>query len=437
MMSTRFEGAWTGKAIEPASAAYRWCSAEIRMSAALLVTAVLTACGGGNTDPAEGVNTPTTPLTPKGWELAWSDEFDGGALDAAKWNIQTGDGTAEGIPGWGNSELQSYRAGNVTVAGGNLIITARPESVDGRHYTSGRINTAGKLYTRYGRIEASIHVPGGQGLWSAFWLLPTDSPYGSWAAGGEIDIMEVFSRDPNPFTQGVVHYGMAWPLNTFAYMRYSDFDPADGFHTYALEWDEEEIRWFVDGNHFQTITRSTYWTYYKDPETNAHVSGPDSAPFDQPFHLLLNLAVGGNLPGDPVPEAFPAELRVDYVRVYECNIDADIGVGCAGFTDVTDPAVTPSLPDNVYRAVYDLYTNGVGPLLFPDAEDSVPLDIGVYDAGGALTLSETDAGEDRGMVIDVNTSGGGNFSIFPASTDRQTLFGMGSASDPGNYGGEL
>ena len=396
----------------------------------------LVACSGGNDDLAEGGNQPTVPLTPKGWNLVWSDEFGGSALDASKWNIQTGDGTAEGIPGWGNNELQSYQADNVSVANGNLIITARQEEADGRAYTSGRINTAGKLDMRYGRIEASIQAAGGQGMWSAFWMLPTDSAYGTWAAGGEIDIMEVFSRDPSPFNQAALHYGMAWPLNTFNYAKHMNVDPADGLHVYALEWDAQEIRWFVDGTHYHTVRNATYWNYYRDAATNAHVAGSDSAPFDRPFHLLLNLAVGGNLPGAPAADALPGELLVDYVRVYECTIDTETGTGCDGFTDYTDPSVTPPLPDDVYRAVYDLYVDAVGPLTFPNIEDSVALDFGVYDAGGALALSEVDAG-DRGMVIDVNTSGGGNISIFPANLARQTLFGMGSASDPGGYAGEV
>ena len=409
----------------------------IRTLVAVSVAAlVLLACSGGNEDPAEGGNQPTVPLTPKGWNLVWSDEFDGSALDASKWNIQTGDGTAEGIPGWGNNELQSYLAANVSVAGGNLIITARQEQAEGREYTSGRINTDGKLDIRYGRIEANIHAPGGKGMWSAFWMLPTDSPYGTWAAGGEIDIMEVFSRDPSPFNQAAIHYGMAWPLNTFKYEKYMDVDPADGFHIYALEWDAQEIRWFVDGTHYYTVRNSTYWNYYLDAATNAHVEGGDAAPFDQPFHLLLNLAVGGNLPGAPTSEALPAELRVDYVRVYECTIDTESGIGCDGFTDYTDPSVIPPLGDRLYRAVYDLYGDSVGPLTFPDTEDVVGLDFGVYDAGGALAFSEVDGG-DRGMVIDVNTTGGGNFSIFPSNLARQTLFGMGSASDPGDYAGEV
>ena len=146
--------------------------------------------------------------------------------------------------------------------------------------------------------------------------------------------------------------------------------------------------------------------------------------------------MGGNLPGPPAPGALPGELRVDWVRVHECNIDPAGGTGCDGFADPTSPAVVPPLPGDVYRAVYDLYVDAIGPLRFPDADDAVTLDFGVYDAGGALSLAEVDGG-DRGMVIDVMTTGGGNFSIFPASLDRQTLFGMGSASDPGSYAGEV
>ena len=276
---------------------------------AVVTSFLLFGCGGDNTDPAEGGNEPLNPLTPKGWELVWSDEFDGSSLDSSKWNIQTGDGTAEGIPGWGNNELQSYQAANISVGGGNLTITAREESAGGREYTSGRINTAEKLDMRYGRVEANVHAASGQGLWSAFWMLPTNSEYGTWAAGGEVDILEVFSRDPAPFTQAALHYGMAWPLNTFIYQKYEGVDPADGFHVYAVEWDEQELRWFVDGTHYFTVNRSTYWNYFLNPETNAHEAGSDSAPFDRPFHLLLNLAVGGNLPGAPVASSFPVSCE--------------------------------------------------------------------------------------------------------------------------------
>ena len=409
----------------------------LQLATLLLAMLVLSACGG-NTDSAEGGNQPTAPLTPRGWELIWSDEFDGNTLDSSKWNIQTGDGTAQGIPGWGNNELQSYQADNIRLDGGNLVITAREQrAADGRNYTSARINTSGKLDITYGRIEASIEAPLGQGLWSAFWMLPTDSPYGDWAASGEIDIMEVFSRDPTPYTQAVIHYGMAWPLNIYSYKKYDQFDPADGFHSYALEWDQEEIRWFVDGTHFHTISNSTYWSVYKEAETNAHMPGSDSAPFDTPFHLLLNLAVGGNLPGDPVPSALPGEMRVDYVRVYRCNINPASGTGCDGFIDLVDPSVTAPLPENPFHAEYLLYSESAGPIAFPGVEETLPLLIGVWDNNGALGVSEVDSGDDHGVVIDMLTKGGGNMSLYAADSSRQQFFGMGDAADSGDYAGEV
>ena len=409
-----------------------------RATAALACVAAvfpLVGCGGGNDNSAIGGNEPANPVTPRGWELVWSDEFSGNALDGGKWNIQLGDGTAEGIPGWGNNELQTYQAANVEVSGGNLVITAREEAVDGRAYTSGRINTAGKMDMRYGRVEASIRAPSGQGMWAAFWMLPTDSPYGGWPASGEIDILEVFRRDPSPFTQGTVHFGMAWPLTAYSATRHTEVDPADGFHTYALEWDADELRWFVDGVHFKTVTSATYWTYYRDPETNAYAVGDAGAPFDQPFHLLLNLAVGGNLPGDPSPSAFPGRLLVDYVRVYRCNVPD--GADCAGFADLVDPAVVAAPAGQVYRTAYEIYGDALGPLVFSNSETTVALDFGVYDNNGALALTEVNLGADRGMVVDVETSGGGNFSIHAADLSRLSLFGMGGAGEAGTYAGEL
>ena len=414
-------------------------SFSARRNTLLLGVLILFGCGGGgNSDSAEGGNTPTAIEPTRGWELVWSDEFDGASLDASKWNIQLGDGTAEGLPGWGNNELQSYEAANVTVESGVLKITALEEAANGQAYTSGRINTRNKLDLQYGRVEASIMVPGGQGLWSAFWMLPSDDRYGTWAAIGEIDIMEVFSRDPVPFAQGTAHYGQRFPLNVFATQRYEKVDPSDGeFHLYAVEWDEEEIRWFVDGQHFFTLTRDTYWNYFLDSDTNAHTSGGPSAPFDQPFHLLLNVAVGGNLPGNPVPASFPGVMSVDYVRVYGCNIDPATGVGCDGFIDLVDPDVVPPEADNVFIASYGLFSDALGPLTFPGVTATIPLDFGVFDNGGALALSVTDVGGERGAVIDVQSSGGGNVSIFSADTSRRDFFGMGSAQDDSVYAGEI
>ena len=366
-----------------------------------------------------------------GWQLIWADEFDGTALDASKWNIQLGDGSAYGLIGWGNNELQTYRAENIAVADGKLTITARRENVDGGYgYTSARINTAGKFHARYGRFEASIRAPAGQGLWTAFWMLPEHSRYGSWAASGEIDIMEVYSRDPAPFVLGTAHYGMAWPLNVYLGGRSSQVDPADGFHVYAVEWDEQALRWFVDGIHYHTAPHASYWTYYRSSATNAHVAGGDSAPFDQPFHLLLNLAVGGNLPGDPDPSALPGRLLVDYVRAYRCEVDPRTGLGCAGSADRLDESVPPAPPGDVFRRQYVLYEDAPGLLEFADNDKTVALDFAAD--GDALALEEVDGGK-RGRILDVRTSDGGHFSILAAKLVAPSVLWHGR----GGAGGQL
>ena len=311
---------------------------------------MLTAAGVGATELVD------VHVRPR-WELVWADEFEGDRLDATKWNVQVGDGSREGIPGWGNNELQSYETANVAVRDGHLIVTARAEAARDHQYTSARINTHGKFAVRYGRVEGRIRTPAGQGLWAAFWMLPSDSPYGAWPASGEIDIMEAFTRRPAPFIQGVVHYGMAWPRNAYSAKRYEGVDPADAFHVYALEWDAEQLRWFVDDVHFHTVPNTTYWNCYKD-DANAYRHGPESAPFDQPFHLLLNLAVGGDLPGDPVASAFPGELRVDYVRVHRCAPDSETGLGCAGLAAPLNPAVQPTAAESGREAECGLYGNG-------------------------------------------------------------------------------
>ena len=368
----------------------------------------------------------------EGWRLVWADEFDGHALDPAKWRIQLGDGSTEGLPaGWGNNELQTYRAENIAVANGHLVVTAQREDADGYRYTSGRITTAGKFHARYGRFEARLRTPPGQGLWPAFWMLPEHSAYGGWAASGEIDIVEVFSRDPAPFIQGAAHYGMAWPLNAYATRRLEAIDPADGFHVYAVEWDETALRWFADGAHYFTVPRSTYWSYFKDQATNAHRAGGDSAPFDQRFHLLLNLAVGGNLPGDPAPDALPGQLVIDYVRAYECAADPVSGIGCGGLAARIDESVLPTPPSDVFRREYILYDDAPGPL----ALDGSQVALEIHDGDG-LTLAEVEE-DRRGRVIDIAAEEGGRLSINAADASPQHFFGMGNAELETPLAGEL
>ncbi len=262
-------------------------------------------------------------VTPGGTlNLVWSEEFDGTELDLDTWLPQVGDGTAEGIPGWGNNELQYYQAENAVVANGVLTITARQESVEGYNYTSARITTQDRVAFRYGRIEARMKLPGGQGIWPAFWMLSQDSPYGGWPNAGEIDIMEAINLGVGGKRSvfGTIHYGgiADFPDNWVFTGKSTNVGseatgdlPTDVFHNYAIEWDADEIRWYVDDVLF--ATQNNWWT--DTAATDAGAAYP--APFNQAFHILLNVAVGGNLPGPPSGTAFPVTMEVDWVRVYE------------------------------------------------------------------------------------------------------------------------
>lgn len=240
--------------------------------------------------------------------LVWADEFDAAQLDPEAWFFETGDGSQYGIPGWGNNELQWYLPNSAQLENGNLVITARSEASNGKDYTSARINTRDRFAFRYGRIEARMRLPGGQGLWPAFWLLPQDDAYGTWAASGEIDVMEAINLGGSGGNEvyGTIHYGGAWPNNVHSGEGY--VVPANAtaeFHTYAIEWDATEIRWYVDDVLY--AMRNTWYS----------TGGAFPAPFDQPFYLLINVAVGGNWPGAPdAGTVFPVTMEVDWVRVY-------------------------------------------------------------------------------------------------------------------------
>ncbi len=240
--------------------------------------------------------------------LVWSDEFDGASLDPETWYFESGDGSQYGIPGWGNNELQYYQPNNAQLEDGLLKIEAREEAVNGFSYTSARINTRDRFAFEYGRIEARIRLPGGQGLWPAFWLLPQDGRYGGWAASGEIDVMEAINLGGSGGNQihGTIHYGGEWPNNQSSGAAYvAPMNAREEFHTYAVEWDSGEIRWYVNDVLF---AMQNSWT---------STGGPFPAPFDEPFYILLNVAVGGNWPGAPdASTVFPVTMEVDWIRVY-------------------------------------------------------------------------------------------------------------------------
>lgn len=238
--------------------------------------------------------------------LFWEDEFEGETLNEEYWTHQLGNGSSEGIAGWGNNEKQLYRPENTTLTDGIMTIQATKDE-DGKIYSS-RIITRDKLEFTYGRIEAKMKLPVGQGFWPAFWMLPArDTPYGTWAASGEIDIMEARGRQPDR-VGGALHYGGNWPNNTYQNKDYF-FDEntsiAD-WHVYALEWEEGEIRWYCDDELY--FTMNNWFTG----------AGEFPAPFDTDFYILFNLAVGGTFDGNRMPEDsdYPGVMQVDYVRVY-------------------------------------------------------------------------------------------------------------------------
>ena len=241
------------------------------------------------------------------WKLVWSDEFNGAKLDYSKWGVE------ENAFGGGNHELQLYtdRTKNVRVTDGRLIIEAHKGNAEisgtSRAYSSGRLRTKHRGDWRYGKIEVRAKLPAGQGLWPAIWMLPTENKYGTWAASGEIDIMEFKSQEPN-LIHGTLHYGGRWPDNQHSTKIYKlpEGNFTDSMHTFGVVWLPGEIRWFVDGKLWQTQKK---WH-------TAAVKFP--APFDQKFHLVLNLAVGGKFVGNPnVATKFPARMEVDWVRVYQ------------------------------------------------------------------------------------------------------------------------
>jgi beta-glucanase (GH16 family) len=239
-----------------------------------------------------------------GWTLVWSDEFaqpDGSSPDATKWTYNLGAG------GWGNNELEYYtaRTNNVRIENGQLVIEAREENYLGSGYSSARLKTQGRVSWTYGRIEARMKIPRGQGIWPAFWTLGTNISSVGWPGCGEIDIMENIGREPTQ-VHGTVHgpgysggngIGAANSLPGGAAF-------ADDFHVYALEWTTNQLKWFVDGQQYFSATPASL------PSGTTWV-------FDQPQFLLLNLAVGGQWPGNPDgTTVFPQRLTVDYVRVY-------------------------------------------------------------------------------------------------------------------------
>ncbi len=337
----------------------------------LTLILALTACGGGSASsppppPPPVVTTPPPPpfqelATPeaapegpdyhpaeKGWVRVWSDEFDGDTLDPAKWAAEVS------CWGGGNSERQCYteRKRNVEVVNGLLRLVAYPEDFTGpefpqdwpsrggqitQNYTSGKVRTLGLADWKYGRFEARIKLPTGQGTWPAFWMMPAESVYGGWPLSGEIDIMEAVNlgaacsncegSTTENRSSGTLHFGGQRPDNVFKGEENTLPAAIDDYYVFAAEWGEGRINWFVNDVHFQSQDISDWFTQAVSKEDNPN------APFDQSFYVMLNNAVGGTYPEDVnerrfEPASFPNQMLIDWVRVYQCEFDGTTGTSC-------------------------------------------------------------------------------------------------------------
>ena len=392
------------------------------------VALLLASCGGGGSADSPVVDDAFYPEPENEWELVWEDEFDGDALNSENWEPQIGDGSDYGLDRWGNGEQQWYLAENATVADGLLTITARSEEVvSGFPYTSARIRSANKFDFQYGRVEVRAKAALGGGLWSAVWMLPTDTPYGTWAGSGEFDIMEVVNagtaRERVFLT---AHHGFEWPLNQQAGMDVEVEGPGDEFHTYAIEWSDNLIHWFIDGEHHMTVGAEHYYSYYYAGMNEGFKNGGESAPFDVPFHLLINLAVGGNLPGTVNNANIPSEMVVDYVRVYRCTYDNDGGRGCNSNVNrlLERPGAQEPFTDS-----FALYTDSADSLSWLIAGEPVVRELAVnsfWDNEGSLSWMETEI-DGRGSVVEVVTSNMGNISISAVDGEEVELFGFGNS----------
>lgn len=246
----------------------------------------------------------STPKSITGYNLVWSDEFDGEMLDESNWTYELGNGCDIGLCGWGNNELQIYTDSeeNVKLEDGMLTITAKEESP----YSSARIITKGKKEFRFGRIDIRAKLPKGQGIWPAIWMLGSNIDDVSWPACGEIDIMELVGHQPQ-LSHGTAHWGRAGEGSQFRGNSFSiTEDFSERFHVFTLLWKNNSVQWYVDETLFHTITPA---------ETTGYIY-----PFNEDFFFIMNVAVGGNWPGEPdETTVFPQTMEVDYLRVFQEN----------------------------------------------------------------------------------------------------------------------
>ena len=261
--------------------------------------------GGTGTGPAVDY---TSPTSYDGYNLVWSDEFNGTSVNTDNWTHEIGDGCNVNLCGWGNNELEYYRSENTNVANGLLTITAKQENFGGRSYTSSRLKTEGKKFFTYGRIDIRAKLPKGQGIWPALWMLGENISEVSWPASGEIDIMEMVGGTINreKTTHGTIHYANAAGQREYTggSKTVTNGLLADAFHVYSIDWNTTSINWYLDGVQFHS----------------EQITSSDRTEFHKDFFFLMNIAVGGDWPGSPNAETqFPQQMQVDYIRVFQLD----------------------------------------------------------------------------------------------------------------------
>ena len=410
---------------------------------AAISLASLAGCGGdaATTSNFEKVD-PAQPVSD--WQMVWSDEFDGTSIDTNKWNFELN------CAGGGNNEKQCYTDSeqNAFIKDGVLNIVALPaEEGAEKPYTSARLNTRYNADFTYGRFEMRAKLPSGQGSWPAFWMMPTDEVYGTWPRSGEIDILEAVNLKTvaedgtvEANIHGTLHYGREWPNNSSsgkAYTLPEGMNPADDFHTYAIEWQEGEIRWYVDGYLYATQRRSEVRYNSKDEAVGLKHKGWfaeyfeqgngeltthwDNAPFDKDFYLILNNAVGGdwpenvnNLGVDAAAFAEGQSFEVDYVRVYQCAANTDTGKGCEtvrpGYDSLDDALVegkapVPTPPSDGIARNLDIFNGTLNAnwIAWDCCGGTTPETITDAEKGDAIKFNIND---NNGTVLGFSTSGG-------------------------------
>ncbi len=287
----------------------------ISLLAACAMIASMAGCGDSSSksdtsssSKAESSSADETTPELDGYNLLWSDEFNAAKLDEDIWSYDPHE------PGWTNNELQEYTTStdNVFIRDGKLVLKGIKTDKNGSdYYTSGKIKSQNKKDFTYGKVSVSAKVPQGQGLWPAIWMMPTDeSKYGQWPKCGEIDIMEVLGNDVST-AYGTVHYGEPHGEKQGT-VKLESGSYADSFHEYSVEWEPGEMRWYIDGKEYLKV--NDWFTAEQGQDEK-----PYPAPFDQSFFVQLNLAIGGNWPGNPdsTTDFSKAEFEVDYVRVYQ------------------------------------------------------------------------------------------------------------------------